>query len=172
MSLRAAVILAAAALALAGCGEDKEGSVNVEGGTSTTGPSTSGTAPTATTEVPPVGAPVATINLEETDFELAPKNPLITKPGIVLIEATNAGKVPHAIEVEGPDGEEETPVIAPGKKANLKVDLSKDGTYTWYCPVGDHRERGMEGKITVGKGGATTEEEPETDSSSGGAKSY
>lgn len=149
--------------------------MNVEGGTSTTGPSTAGTSPTATTEVPPVGAPVATIKLKESDFKLTPANPTVTKAGIVLIEASNVGKAPHAIEVEGPDGEEETPTIAPGKKANLKVNLSKDGAYTWYCPIGDHKERGMEGKITVGSGGGGTTEpetEPETDSSSGGAKSY
>jgi plastocyanin len=25
----------------------------------------------------------------------------------------------------------------------------KPGTYEWYCPVGRHREFGMEGEITV-----------------------
>ena len=32
---------------------------------------------------------------------------------------------------------------------DLKVDLDKPGRYVWYCPVGDHRERGMKGTITV-----------------------
>jgi plastocyanin len=157
-SLKAVLAVAVVAVVIAGCGEDKEGSVNVEGsGTSTTG-TTGGTStsPTATTEVPPVGAPVATIKLKMTDFALDPQDPQVAEPGIVLIEATNAGKSPHAIEVEGPDGEAETPTLAPGKKANLKVNLDKDGSYVWYCPVGNHKDMGMEGKITVGKDGGTT----------------
>lgn len=172
--LRSAVAISVVAVALAGCGEDKEGSVNVEdSGTSTAG-TTGGTStsPTATTEVPPVGAPVATIKLTETEFALDPRNPSVAKPGIVLIEATNAGKIPHAIEVEGPDGESETPTIAPGKKANLKVNLDKDGTYTWYCPVGDHKDEGMKGTITVGAGGTVTSDDKGGDDSSGSSSGY
>ncbi len=148
-ALFAAVVIA---LGIAACGEDKDGgSVNVEGstGTSTSGTSATGTAPTATTEVPPVGAPVAEIDLKMTDFKFTPADPTVAKPGIVLINATNDGQAPHAVEVEGPDGEAETPTIAPGKKNTLKVNLDKPGSYTWYCPVGNHEEMGMKGKITV-----------------------
>jgi len=150
--LRQATALTAA-LALAACGEDKEGSVKIED--SATGTSTSATAPTATTEVPPVGAPVAEIKLTESDFKLAPANPSVPKAGIVLITAKNDGPSEHAIEVEGPDGESETKPIEPGKTATLKVNLDKDGTYEWYCPIDDHKDKGMK-TITVGKGGTVT----------------
>jgi hypothetical protein len=48
--------------------------------------------------------------------------------------------------------------LNPGQTGTLPVDLSKPGTYEWYCPVGEHRDFGMEGEITVGGGGgqATT----------------
>ena len=67
---------------------------------------------------------------------------------------TNDGQVPHALEVEGPDGEAETDTIEPGKSDDLKVDLGKAGTYEWYCPIGNHKEQGMKGEITVAGGGS------------------
>jgi uncharacterized cupredoxin-like copper-binding protein len=33
-------------------------------------------------------------------------------------------------------------------KASVTVDL-KAGDYEFYCPVGNHRAEGMEGKLTV-----------------------
>jgi Copper binding proteins, plastocyanin/azurin family len=51
--------------------------------------------------------------------------------------------------VEGPGGESETEDIAPGDSAELTVDLSQAGTYEWYCPIGNHKELGMEGEIRV-----------------------
>lgn len=30
--------------------------------------------------------------------------------------------------------------------------MSEPGEYTWYCPVGGHKDEGMEGKITVAGG--------------------
>jgi plastocyanin len=152
-AIRTAGVAAVTALAIAGCGDSKRAETNITNaapGTTPakTPPATS--APTATTEVPPVGPPVATIKLDETDFKLNPANPKVDKTGIVLIEASNTGKATHAIEVEGPDGEKSTGPIAPGGKSTLKVNLDKPGPYVWYCPIADHRARGMEGHITVG----------------------
>jgi uncharacterized cupredoxin-like copper-binding protein len=139
------------ALALTSCGEDRQTGT----GTSTTG--TTGTE----TEKSKATAPVAaTIEIAETDFKLNPANPRVRKPGVVEFVATNKGKALHALEVEGPGGEAETKTIQPGRSARLKVDLSKPGSYTMYCPVGDHEQRGMTGKVTVaggsgGSGGGT-----------------
>jgi uncharacterized cupredoxin-like copper-binding protein len=149
------VAAAAATLALAACGEDREegGDVKVEG--STTGKTeskTTATGPGTTTTAS--GPSVATVRVSETDFKLTPANPRISKAGVVTFVATNNGKAPHAIEVEGPNGEVETPTIQPGRSATIKVDLGKAGRYEWYCPVGNHRERGMRGEITVAGGGS------------------
>jgi plastocyanin len=146
----AALILA---LGLAACGEDdRGGSVEESGGTSTTGTSTTGTSTTPA----PGGAAVAKLQVEETEFAIDPKNPRISKAGVVSFRVKNVGQVLHALEVEGPNGEVETKGIEPGKSASLRVDLSKPGTYEWYCPIGDHKDRGMKGRIVVAGGGSGT----------------
>ncbi len=69
--------------------------------------------------------------------------------GVVEFRVQNAGSVPHALEVESEDLEEETEEIAPGESATLKVELA-EGTYELYCPVGDHEAQGMTGELIVG----------------------
>ena len=67
--------------------------------------------------------------------------------GSVAIELVNDSSVPHAVEVEGNGVEEESETIT-GSETELSVDL-QPGTYTFYCPVGQHRQNGMEGTLTV-----------------------
>ncbi len=165
--------LAAAALALAACGDDDErGTVEQSGGsTSTTGAETTGTPTTTSGSEQPTGDPVATIEVEETEYELNPANPGVESAGLVKFEVTNAGKIGHALEVEGPDGEVETEEIAPGDTAMIEADLNKPGSYRWYCPIGDHADQGMDGQILVaggGSGGESSEEENDAPGSSGG----
>ena len=161
-----------ALLAFAGCGDDDErpGDVTIQDGrTATTGTETTGTETTGTT-----GEAVETVNVSLTEFELDPANPRIGEAGVVEFRATNDGQVVHALEVEGPTGEVETEEIQPGESATLKADLSRPGSYTWYCPVGNHEEQGMKGRIRVAGGGSggtesgTTEDKPKTTEDSGG----
>jgi plastocyanin len=65
----------------------------------------------------------------------------------VTFKFDNPSSVPHAFEVEGNGVEEETDTITKSD-ASVTVDL-KPGTYEYYCPVGQHRQAGMEGKLTV-----------------------
>lgn len=163
---RAALVWTVAVLTafLPACGEDREGSVEQSG----TGTTATGTTGTSTAPGRASGPVVATVRVRETEFELDPPNPRIAKAGLVEFDVTNAGQVPHALEVEGPNGEVETETIAPGKGATLKADLSKPGSYVWYCPVADHDRRGMKGKITVAGGsGAKTDDSRTTTEGSG-----
>lgn len=50
-------------------------------------------------------APVATIDVRETESKLDPANPRIDKPGVVEFRVENAGQTVPALEVEGPEGE-------------------------------------------------------------------
>jgi plastocyanin len=102
------------------------------------------------------GTDAQTVNVSETEYRLDPSNPTV-QPGTVTFEVTNDGGVDHNLEVEGPGGEQELEQdIGPRESGTLTVDLSTPGRYEFYCPVGDHRDRGMEGEITVaGEGGAS-----------------
>ncbi len=152
-------------LSLAGCGEDREGSVTTQTGTGTTG--------TETTATTVEGPPVATVRVSETEYELDPANPKLKKAGVVEFKVRNDGKIVHALEVEGPKGEVETESIQPGESAKLKADLSEPGRYVWYCPVGNHKDLGMEGRITVAGGGGTGgTTAPETETGGEGGSGY
>ena len=126
-----------ALVALAGCGGDDE--------------------PASTGDV------VQTVDVSLTDFALEPRNPVIEQPGTVRFNATNNGQSPHSIEIEAPGGEAELEgELGSGETGSVDVDLSEPGTYAWYCPVGDHQERGMRGQIRVGTRTASTVTETTT----------
>jgi plastocyanin len=76
------------------------------------------------------------------------KTSLSTKPGKVTVVLDNPSDVPHAIEVEGKGVEEEGKTVGKGGVSKVTADL-KPGEYEYYCPVGDHKQAGMEGALTV-----------------------
>jgi len=70
-------------------------------------------------------------------------------PGDYTFTLKNTGRHDHALEVEGPGGENRSTTIGPGESTTLKVTL-KSGTYEVYCPVDGHKDMGMKTEITVG----------------------
>jgi plastocyanin len=72
---------------------------------------------------------------------------LSASSGSVTIKLVNQSDIPHAVEVEGNGVEEESDTVT-GADTELTVDL-EPGEYTFYCPVGQHRQNGMEGTLTV-----------------------
>jgi plastocyanin len=105
------------------------------------------------------GSAVQTIEISETDFALDPETVNLDEPGTYAFTAVNDGDAPHALEIEGGGLEEKTDELEPGASAELTVELEA-GEYEMYCPVGDHKDRGMVGTIVVGGtggGGGTTE---------------
>jgi plastocyanin len=127
---RLTLIATIAVLALAGCGGDDEEPAGGGGSSSSSG------GENITIAADPGGA----LKFDKTE--------LSAKAGKVTITMDNPSDVPHAVEIEGNGVEEEGKTVGKGEKSIATADL-KAGTYDFYCPVGNHRAEGMEGKLTV-----------------------
>jgi uncharacterized cupredoxin-like copper-binding protein len=92
------------------------------------------------------------LRASEADGELRfNKKTLRAETGRVKVTLTNpsANRLPHAVEIEGKGIEKKSRTVRPGKRASVTVTLRRRGTYEFYCPVGNHKEAGMEGKLIV-----------------------
>jgi plastocyanin len=76
------------------------------------------------------------------------KSSLTAKAGTVTIVMDNPSDLPHAVEVEGGGVEEVGDTVMKGGVSKVTADL-KAGEYEYYCPVGNHKDAGMEGTLTV-----------------------
>ena len=142
LSTRRFVALAAAGTAIAvpvvGCGGSSDDN------------STSNAATPATTAAPGGGGGAGgSVELTAADFKFDPSDPTV-KSGEVTFNLKNDGQTTHSLEIEDVNGQdvELEGDVSPGQSGTLKANL-KPGTYEFYCPVGNHKEMGMEGEITV-----------------------
>jgi plastocyanin len=76
------------------------------------------------------------------------KSSLTAKPGKVTIVMDNPSDLPHAVEIEGGGVEVAGDTVGMGGVSKASADL-KAGEYEYYCPVGNHKDAGMEGTLTV-----------------------
>jgi len=123
-------------LALAGCGgnESKPNAGSDKSGGASSGSSGGG------------GQQLALAAPEDGSLKFD-KTELDGKAGTVTINFDNPSTTPHAVEIEG-NGVEEASDTVTSSKTSVTADL-KAGTYTFYCPVGNHRAEGMEGTLTI-----------------------
>ena len=123
---RLTILLVLALLAVAGCGGDDEkasGSGSSGGGEKLT-----------------LAADASAIKFDKTE--------LTAKPGKVTITMDNPSDIPHAVSIEGSGVDVNGKTVTKGGKSVATADLEA-GIYDFYCPVGNHRAAGMEGKLTV-----------------------
>ncbi|WP_407542174.1 plastocyanin/azurin family copper-binding protein (plasmid) [Deinococcus radiomollis] len=72
--------------------------------------------------------------------------------GPVQFDIVNEGKYPHVFTLEGKIGDQSIAVSSILLKANEKTSLTLSlpaGTYTVYCPLPGHADKGMKGTLTV-----------------------
>jgi hypothetical protein len=118
-----------------------------------------GTAERTATMNPPVPPPTSEVatpqggiakpqpRVDLIEYEI--RMPKSLTAGYQSFNVVNAGKELHSFEIEGNGIEARLPADLPrGDAATFEVNL-KPGTYTVYCPVKDHRQKGMTTKITV-----------------------
>lgn len=97
----------------------------------------------------PAGRPTPASPTQEVHLiEYAIHMPDTLPAGRIAFNVENGGKETHAFEIEGNGIEQKTNELTRGNTASLEVDL-KPGTYTIYCPVNGHAEKGMKKTVTV-----------------------
>ncbi|MET8679406.1 cupredoxin domain-containing protein [Streptomyces sp. NPDC004647] len=101
---------------------------------------------------------VTQVNVKMTDFRFQLPEKTFTAGDHTFV-ARNDGHHEHALEVQGPGGDQRSKTVDPGQTTTLKVTL-KNGTYQISCPVGNHTDLGMKTAITVSGGGPSPEKTP------------
>ena len=94
---------------------------------------------------PTAASPTQEVHLIEYEIHMPDTLPA----GRVAFNVENGGKENHAFEIEGNGIEQKTEILSRGNTSALEVEL-KPGTYTVYCPVANHEERGMTGCLHSG----------------------
>jgi plastocyanin len=77
------------------------------------------------------------------------KTSLEAPAGSVTINFTNDASIPHNVTVDGPGVEDEATDTITQSSATLELADLQAGDYTFYCSVGNHRQAGMEGTLTI-----------------------
>ena len=101
---------------------------------------------------PPPGDAFVEVHLDEFSITM----PDSVTAGTVSFEISNVGAMEHSFAIEGPgleDGDELESSLTPTETFVYTAEL-QPGTYTVWCPIGDHRDRGMEATIEVTEGPA------------------
>ncbi|GAA3770952.1 hypothetical protein GCM10022403_002860 [Streptomyces coacervatus] len=132
-ALRLTASVFSAALVLAACSSGGGGGGSASSSASSTSKAGSGTRVTVT----------------ETEYGLKLSQSSFT-PGTYTFVADNAGKITHALSVDGPGVEDaKTKNIQSGQQATVTVTFKK-GKYDLYCPIPGHKQLGMNKEIQVG----------------------
>jgi uncharacterized cupredoxin-like copper-binding protein len=140
VALSTTAVAFSAALVLTACSSGSSSSSSGGGG----GASSSSAAGSATG-----GAGAGNkVTVTETEYSLKLSQNSF-KPGTYTFTVDNAGKITHALEIEGPGlSDTKTQNLQSGAMQPLTVTLKK-GTYEMYCPVPGHKQLGMDTHITV-----------------------
>lgn len=140
LGLALGVAAAVLALLAAACGSNGSGSTSAGSGSA------------------PAGSSGTQVTASLTEFHIALSQQTFPA-GKYTFVVSNDGHATHALAINGPGlSNTQTASLSPGQKANLTVTL-QTGKYDFFCPVGNHKQMGMDMNVSVaagGGGGATT----------------
>jgi len=89
------------------------------------------------------------INVKLTEYSMDVENAEEITPEAAVIEITNNGKEEHSFVLEGTDTIQRLEEnIKPGETKTMKVKL-EPASYNIYCPIDEHKIKGMAGVIKV-----------------------
>lgn len=134
---------------IAACGGSEDGSTDTSA-TATAPDTASAThpgSPGGTALVPDVAAGTTVLVVLEDNSLALPGQPIPPGPAVITIE--NRGTTGHNLFIEGEGiNRAAEEMVAAGASGTVDV-VFKPGTYTFYCPVLDHRTKGETATVTV-----------------------
>jgi uncharacterized cupredoxin-like copper-binding protein len=103
-------------------------------------------------------AEVLAVEMTAKEFAFEPNALRLPPDRRVELTVQNTGTMEHSISIELPGGEAKLDENIPaGESKTLAFTTpAEPGEFVFYCPIEDHRDRGMEGRLTV----ARTEGQP------------
>lgn len=112
-------------------------------------PSNQAATPDASPAATPEGTPSAgSVTLEAFDLGFDPTELTLAVGATLTLYST--GELPHNFIIEGYEDEVEVDFPEDGSDTEWTVpDDLAPGTYTFYCGIGQHRQAGMEGTLTI-----------------------
>jgi plastocyanin len=87
------------------------------------------------------------VTMTAVEFAFQPST-VRTSSGSVTFNLRNDGQFPHNIQFDGQAAPIFADNLTSGQSESATVNLAP-GTYTFYCPVDGHRDRGMVGTLTI-----------------------
>ena len=148
-----------AVIVVAACGGDEkkeetwlgtpppDGSTAAEDAATSTDTATHPASPGGAALVPEVAAGSTVIIMLETNSIGAPENGIPVGPSVLTVQNVSADV--HNLFIEGPGMQVAAgDPIAAGGSRNVEATF-QPGTYTFYCPIADHRTKGEEIQVTV-----------------------
>lgn len=91
--------------------------------------------------------PTKEIAISGGEYQFSPQSITLNKGDVVALTFKNSGAFPHDLVID--ELGVTTRVINPGESDTVTFTADKAGTFSYYCNVDGHREKGMEGKVTV-----------------------
>ena len=95
----------------------------------------------------PTSASRVTIRVVANEWSFKLSKRTVPAGSTVVFKVVNKGDELHDFMITALG--KKTPYIKSGKSATLKVTFKKKGSYEYICTVGEHAQRGMQGKIKV-----------------------
>jgi len=89
------------------------------------------------------------ITITGTEFSFNPSTISVTKGEKIRLTFKNSGTVIHNLNID--ELSIATKTIPAGETDVVEFTADKSGTFTYYCGVGSHRAKGMEGTLTSGE---------------------
>jgi plastocyanin len=132
------------AFGLVACGSDSSTDSSSAAGSSAADTSSAGTASSSAS----IDAAAATVTANEADFSIALSSSTLTA-GPYTFNVENTGKATHSLTIQGPGGVDVTSDTLQGGQTTTMTVTLQPGTYQVYCPIGNHREMGMDTTLTV-----------------------